>query len=259
MSEEPAIQRSTAFERDGVPKRSEALMAGLRDQILSGELPAGSMLPPERQLVADTGFSRMAVREALRLLESEGLLTIRAGRAGGAMVRRPDGTDVARHLDIFIDSQEVSLETLFEVRETIGPTCAALAARRRTEEDLDELAGSTERLAACLEAEPAFMDEYLYWHLLLARISGNEVMRAVMQSCTKGIWKLAGVPTFQAVELKILAVRSHRRVTEAVARQDEEAARRRMLRHVAEFTEAMRAVPGLKDTMADLPPTRRRS
>jgi DNA-binding transcriptional ArsR family regulator len=67
-----------------VPKASDVLADSLRQRILSGELPTGSALPVERELAATTRLSRTAVREALRILEIEGLIEIRPGRSGGS-------------------------------------------------------------------------------------------------------------------------------------------------------------------------------
>lgn len=239
--------------RMAVPKRSGALLEELRNRILSGELAPGTMLPPERALVEDTGLSRMTVREALKLLEAEGLVEIRAGRSGGATVRRLDGSGVARQLDLYIRSHEVPLRSLFEVREALEPACAALAARHRTDADLAALEEGHAGLVKALRSQPKFLDQYLSWHLLLARASGNEVMHAVIGSTNKGIWALVGVDRFKVVELRRLALHAHRGVLDAVAAGDEDAARRRMSRHIVGFTAAMAEVPGLGATLAPLP------
>lgn len=77
-----------------VPKASDALANELRERILSGEFVEGTPLPPERELVVQTRMSRSTVREALRILEVQGLIRIKAGRAGGAFVQQPG--DLAR-------------------------------------------------------------------------------------------------------------------------------------------------------------------
>src|SRR5690606_33401804 len=68
-----------------VPKSSDVLARELRRQILSAALPAGTPLPPERDLVAQTGLSRSSVREALRILEAESLVITKPGRFGGSV------------------------------------------------------------------------------------------------------------------------------------------------------------------------------
>src|ERR1700686_5915831 len=70
-----------------VPKASDVLARELRERILSGELAEGMALPAERELVKQTQMSRATVREALRILEVQNLVTVRAGRIGGAFVK----------------------------------------------------------------------------------------------------------------------------------------------------------------------------
>src|SRR5258708_13878290 len=75
-----------------VPKSSEILASQLRAYILNGTIADGATLPAERDLVTETGLSRGSVREALRILQTEGLVTTRTGRSGGSIALRP--TDV---------------------------------------------------------------------------------------------------------------------------------------------------------------------
>src|SRR5690349_3670465 len=77
-----------------VPKAAELVAARIRRQIVDGDLPAGTGLPPEAELVARYGVSRPTLREAFRILESERLVTVRRGVKGGALVQSPS-LDVA--------------------------------------------------------------------------------------------------------------------------------------------------------------------
>lgn len=79
-----------------VPKASDVLANDLRERILRGEFPSGTALPPERELVNQTKMSRTTVREALRILEVQGLVTIKTGRAGGASLSCPEATQWPR-------------------------------------------------------------------------------------------------------------------------------------------------------------------
>ena len=89
MTAEPAIPESGP-RRHGVrltplqvPKSSDVLADDLRERILRGDFPEGTALPTERELVSQTRMSRATVREALRILEVQGLVRIKTGRAGG--------------------------------------------------------------------------------------------------------------------------------------------------------------------------------
>src|SRR4029453_5222835 len=78
-----------------VPKASDVLADDLRERILRGEFPEGTALPPERELVTQTNMSRTPGREALRILEVQGLVRIKTGRAGGAFIQRPGNESIA--------------------------------------------------------------------------------------------------------------------------------------------------------------------
>jgi GntR family transcriptional regulator, transcriptional repressor for pyruvate dehydrogenase complex len=92
VTSEPAIaQQAARLSPMQVPKASDVLANDLRERILRGEFPAGTSLPPERDMVAQAQMSRTTVREALRILQVQGLIRIKTGRSGGAYVQRPGG------------------------------------------------------------------------------------------------------------------------------------------------------------------------
>jgi GntR family transcriptional regulator, transcriptional repressor for pyruvate dehydrogenase complex len=111
-----------------VPKASDVLADDLRERILRREFPEGTALPPERELVAQTRMSRTTVREALRILEVQGLVQIRTGRSGGAFVRRPGEESIASTVSLMIRGRQIRMDALLETREAIEPACAKLAA-----------------------------------------------------------------------------------------------------------------------------------
>src|SRR3954451_18891083 len=86
--------------RVSVPKASDILADHLRQQIRDGTLAEGTALPVERELAAGVGLSRQTVRDALRVLEIEGLVVTRPGRNGGSFVRRPDAGTLERNLHV---------------------------------------------------------------------------------------------------------------------------------------------------------------
>lgn len=220
-----------------VPKASDVLVATLRERILSGELPEGSVLPPERDLVIQTKLSRATVREALRILEIQGLLRIRPGRTGGAFVQRPDGRSVASSIELLVRGGRVRLASLHETREAVEPFCAALAARARRADDLTELDAAT----ADMETDDltAFLVGNVRWHVAVARASHNELLAAFMQAISRAIFAATDVRDFVDEQVRATAIRAHRSVTAAITQRDAAAAQRRMLRHVHGFAEAV--------------------
>jgi len=230
--------QSPRFERLTIPKASDILAEQVRERIFSGELAEGTALPPERQLVEQTGLSRATVREALRVLEVENLLRIRPGRGGGAFVHRPDHQSLANTVRLVIRGQRIRLESLHQTREAIEPTCAALAARHRTDKDLAELDAANADLVEAGADIPRFLRANIRWHNAVAQAGENELLIGFMSALSQSIYAATDLETFMDEQIRELTARAHARITEAVREQDEAAAARRMSRHVCGFARA---------------------
>ncbi|MDA8262981.1 MAG: FCD domain-containing protein [Actinomycetota bacterium] len=218
-----------------VPKASDVLANALRRQILSGELPEGYALPVERLLAAESGLSRTAVREALRILEIEGLVYTKAGRAGGSFIRRPDAQSVERTLAVFMAARQVKFRSLLELREALEPAGAELAAIYRTEEDLDVLRTTNRHMEDCFDDVNKFLLCNVDWHVAVVRASGNELMHAIIVSLSKAIHRGTDIKDFNSERIRELALAAHRNVIAAIENKDAAAARRAMDRHVHSY------------------------
>jgi DNA-binding FadR family transcriptional regulator len=107
------------------------MIAGeLRERILSGELDDGSLLPRQEDLIDEFKVSGPSIREALRILETEGLVTVRRGNVGGAVVHRPEPKSVAYVLSLVLQSKHAGLKDVALAIQEIEPTCVALCAAR---------------------------------------------------------------------------------------------------------------------------------
>src|SRR5260370_11550941 len=131
-----------------VPKASDVLADDLRERILRGEFPEETALPPERELVSQTRMSRATVREALRILEVQGLVRVKTGRAGGAFVYRPGQDSMADSVNLLIRARQIRIPALLQPRDAIEPFCAPLAAKHPTHEDLGRLEAANPAMAA---------------------------------------------------------------------------------------------------------------
>ena len=196
-------------------------------------------LPAERDLVSQSGLGRATVRESLRILEIEGLVKTRRGRHGGTQVQQPNSALVARSLEIFILGSRLRLNSLLEVRETIEPASAALAASRRTDAELAEL----ERLTAGLEEAFDYVETFLVanvnWHVAIARMSHNPLLEGFMEALASAILAGTDIADFNSDEIRRDALGAHRRIQKAIRDQDSEAARRRMARHIQAYDAAV--------------------
>ncbi len=230
MSEVPSPR--LALGRVSVPKASDVLVEQLRSRIRSGELGTGQSLPAERDLVMQTGLSRASVREALRILEVEGLIATRAGRSGGSRVSRPAGRELSRHLDLFIWGRDVGLEELNEVREALETVAAEGAARRRTDADLALLQAKTLAVETAVDIVPAYLAANLDWHLAVVRASHNDLLIGFMEVLSNAIHQETALDAFDSPQVRAATLKIHRSILNAIASGDAEAARRRMARHV---------------------------
>lgn len=220
-----------------VPKASDVLATEIRERILSGEYPEGAALPPERELVTQTRMSRTTVREALRILEVQGLVRIRAGRAGGAFVSKPGEDSVADSLELLIRGRQVKLTSVHQTREAIEPQCARFAALNRTTDELRTLTDANDALAASDSLEE-FLQANVDWHVGVATASHNEILTGIMIALSRAIYTVTNNEGFVSDEVRAIAVRAHRSVTRAIKEQDADAAARRMSRHVHAYAAA---------------------
>lgn len=218
-----------------VPKASDVLAARLRDLIVKGHFVPGKYLPTERELVAESGLSRTSVRDALRVLESEGLITTKVGRMGGSLVTLPGRESVARSVELFVRTHGIRLESLLECRVAVEPMLARLAARHRSAEQLQEIEAIHARFLQSLDDVPLYKSLNLEWHLAIARASGNEPLTALMEAISTPVRDAMDYQHVTTPELRAGAVKAHTVILKAIGEQDEESAFKRMERHVSAY------------------------
>ncbi len=226
-----------------IPKAADILACDLRQRILSGEWSPGEILPPERELVESSGLSRASVREALRILEVEALITTRAGRGGGSAVRHPSHEAIERSVRLFIRGHRSGLLALLEAREAIEPSVSRLAALNRTEADLAELDAIQQRLTDSLHDRATFLRANVDWHLAVAAASGNALLIGFMSAIAGEILAWTGDEALATDEIVRATIRSHAQITAAIRQRDAEAAGRRMFRHIASYSDVARSTP----------------
>jgi len=222
-----------------VPKASDVLAHELRERILSGEFAEGTGLPAERDLVAQTGMSRTTVREALRILEVQGLIRIRTGRSGGAFVQQPGEDAMASTVNMLIRGRQLHLADLLQTREAIEPYCAGLAAENRTDDDLRTLDEAVVLIDRAGDRLADFLEANVEWHVAVARASHNEILAGLMVALSRAIYAATDDEGFVDAEVRRTAVHAHATITRAIRDHDAAAATRRMTRHVHSYAEAV--------------------
>lgn len=228
---------ASAVTEQGIPDQSPVALATetasdsavrfLRALIFSGELGPNDRLPPERDLGARLGISRMTLRLALKALESTGYIVTTRGSRGGSRVA--DSEALVRCWSQWMRQHVQELDDIFEFRTTVETRLAALAAQRRTEEDL----AAMERAAAGERHPQAWTSLY--------RID-SDIHRAIAHAARSPRLEHAMLQVrgelFAPINLDRLEARphqvhdSHREIIEAIRRQDPVAAARSMADHI---------------------------
>jgi len=157
----------------------------IQEAILNGSINSGEMLPAERELKEMFQTSRGTLREALRVLEQKGLIEIKLGVGGGAMIKTADTDQIGESLDILIRSQKVSLSHLCEFREGVEGDVVALAAQRATAADILHLKELLKEAKKHAEKGAAHRDDFIgadkKLHLAMAQISRNPIYISILQ------------------------------------------------------------------------------
>ena len=225
------------------PKAADVLAESLREKILSGDFDDGDDLPSERELVEQVSLSRATVREALRILEGEGLIATRLGRNGGSAVVRPSAAAIERSVAIFIRGQRIRFEAVLEARVAIEPSSARFAAQHRTEDDLVQMEACHQAMEATsrLGDLKGYVRANLDWHVAVVRASHNELLIAFISAVSESVHEATDLDGINPLETRNAVIHAHRRVIDAIRAADGQAAERRMARHVGAYVDHVRA------------------
>ena len=214
-------------------KMGEVIADAIADEILEQNLQPGTRLPNEAQMVERYQAGRGTVREAMRLLEADGLIDVRPGLGGGPVVREPDVDRVARRLSILLRLSGSTFGAVVDARKALEPTLAHHAAIAASEEQIAALRESVERLDAAQGAGgQAFIEENARFHSLVAEASHNPVLQTFWLAI-RAIVDGQEVGVRYEDDARAAVVVAHRRVLEAIEAHDPERAAQEMSRHVA--------------------------
>jgi GntR family transcriptional regulator, transcriptional repressor for pyruvate dehydrogenase complex len=202
----------------------ESIVEQVEDRVFRGQLRPGERLPSEREMTAQFGVSRSTVREALRVLESDGLVRSRPGDPNGPEVLPFSPTTLRKSVTRLVRVDEVGLAELVQFRMLLEGSANLLAARLATD---DELAAMDMALAAMEAALDRGYEEFsradVAFHDTVAR-AGRSILIQVCSDVVRGVvlglisQKIADAPDQR--ELMERSLRHHRDVLDAVRRRD---------------------------------------
>lgn len=140
------------------PRVAEMVADELRGRIVRGELSDGDLLPKLDDLIEEFPVSRPSIREAMRILETEGLISVRRGKVGGAVVHSPTAEAAAYMVGLVMQSKMLTLGDLANALAVLEPSCARLVADREDAATtvVPPLESITSRAASYLDDGPAF-------------------------------------------------------------------------------------------------------
>jgi DNA-binding FadR family transcriptional regulator len=160
----------------------EVVYDKVRRELAEGILKAGDKLPAERELAESLGFSRAAVREALRALEATGLVPLQKGVKGGAFIQNASRDDINRSINDIVVLGRVPLRQVMEVRTLLMAHAVQLGCERATPEELDRIEKNINEMEDLAKAGESTMRPVREFYNLLGELSGNEVLAILIEA-----------------------------------------------------------------------------
>lgn len=221
--------------------RAATVAAMLRERIVDGALADGDKLPKLEALLDEFGVSKPTMRESLRILEAEGLITVQRGKFGGSIVHRPRAQNAAYSVGLILRAEQVALGDLAIALQRLEPSCAALCAERadRATTVVPALEAAQAATVALLDDEaPRFMAAAGRFHTQLVDCCGNATM-IIVAGALESIWMAhtellvregGGRAPSRADRTRTIAV--HEKILDKIRAGDTEGAYRAVHRHL---------------------------
>ncbi|MCQ4214270.1 FadR/GntR family transcriptional regulator [Streptomyces longispororuber] len=209
------------------PRLYEQVLDRLRAYVAEGGLRAGDRLPTERDLAARLGVSRASVKQAIVVLEVQGLVEVRHG--GGTYLVR-DGLDVAEPVERLVERKK-RLPDVLEAREALETKLAELAAERRTDENLTALRAALDRMAEDIGAGGLGIEGDRLFHAAVTAAAHSTLLAAFMREIDEPIAE-SRTESLRQPRRPGRSLAQHRAILTAIEAGDGRGAAAAMRRHV---------------------------
>ena len=226
---------------------AEQIADRIRRLLQDGSLPSGRPLPGERQLAARFAVSRGSVRDALRVLETIGLVESRHGQ--GTFARELDVARLVAPLASVLAYRSDLRDELFDVRRMFEPAVARVAASRVTEEDVAALQHLIDVQRRKLQTGASAIDEDTEFHAALARATRNRVVVQIMETLNDLLIESRKL-TLRQKGRPARSVEGHEAVVAALRRRDPEGAANAMHNHIDQIGSIMATAPPRRSASA---------
>ncbi len=247
------MEQAHAFRPVRIARASDEVVQQIKARIFGGGLATGNQLPSEKDLAEQFGLSRITIRDALRVLESEGLIEIRVGARGGAFVARPSAQRVSESLTTLLKLQRITIQELIEARMVVEPHVASLAAQRATATTIAAMERAVEGARAGRQAgDPRFMPHSVAFHIALAEAAKNQVLLSTVNSLRTPFHE-ALATLLPADDMAERAITDHQQILDAIKARNGQRAQRLMHEHLAYFAKRVGKTQALRGTSAKWP------
>ncbi|HMG45479.1 MAG TPA: GntR family transcriptional regulator [Acidimicrobiales bacterium] len=161
---------------------AELVADQIRERIVSGQVQPGEVLPKQESLLVEFGVSQPSLREALRILETEGLVRVRRGKHGGTVVQQPQVDSTAHAIELALRARGVSPGEVATALRFLEPVCAGLCAARedRATEVVPRLQAAHEAVLAVVDDVPQYTARARAFHAELVNCCGNDTIALVL-------------------------------------------------------------------------------
>ena len=229
------------------PKAAVLLAQSIVQDTLRERLKPGDMLLPERTMLELYKTGRGTLREALRLLEFQGVISLKPGPRGGPVLQDPDASHLASTVILLMQLKQAPFRSIVEVRSALEPMTSSLAAVRMTDEDLSALEDSVFAMRDELDNQRSFLAANTRFHDVIAWSSGNALFGYIVDSLL-GIMDGSAIGMDYPPHRRTAILEAHVEIFEALKSRDPDVAEERMRRHIEEYERyAERKFPHLLD------------
>ena len=215
----------------------EEVFSQIHELIKEGRFKGRDQLPSERELAETFKVSRTSVREALRALETQGLIVSRTGM-GSFVADLPVESLIGPLARLLIDEKK-ALADVFEMRKLIEPHIAALAAERATRSDIAQLKRIVAKQSEAVTRGETGVEADAEMHFAIGRATGNQALQKLVSGLMEMLSR-SREESLQTDKRRESSIETHRRIIAAIEKHDKLRARSEMLRHIEQVEESVR-------------------